>query len=70
MKILSKDDLQKRIPPRLDAFHTVAADSSTGVTHWSKSYYFRELCEAMNGYVCQRSAAAGPASDANGNNPE
>ena len=66
MKMLSKDDLQKRIPPRLDSYQSVAADRSSGIGYWSKSHYYRELCEAKNGYVCQRSAAAGAASDASG----
>ena len=67
MKYIGKDDLQKRIAPRLDGYQSVGKEIPyTGVTFWRKTYLYREYCETKNGYVCQRPAAAGAASDYNG----
>ncbi len=67
MQLLGEDDLQKRLPPRLEKFHT--NDPNTGATSvlfWKKGYLNEDYCEAKYGYVCQRPAAAGAASDAKG----
>ena len=67
MKIMGVNDLRRRIAPRLDKFHT--SDSTlvySGVTYWSKTSLFQDYCEARNGYICQRPAAAGAASEAKG----
>ena len=67
MQLLGEDDLQKRLPPRLEKFHT--NDPNTGATSvlfWKKGYLNEDYCEAKYGYVCQRPAVAGAASDANG----
>jgi len=45
--------------PRLDAFHSSDGAGKTGVTYWKKTYLDMDYCEAQNGYVCQRPAAAG-----------
>ena len=67
MRLVGIDDLRKRLPPRLDKFHTNDTTTGyTGVTYWKKTYLYQDYCEARNGYVCQRPAAAGAASDANG----
>ena len=69
MKYFGKNDLGRRIGPRLDAFQSIGSDAvTTGVMYWIKTYLFRDYCEAKNGYVCQRPAAAGAASEANGKN--
>ncbi len=68
MKALGLDDLRKRLSPRLDKFHTNDTTMSySGVTFWRKTTLYQDYCEASNGYVCQRPAAAGASSDANCN---
>ncbi len=67
MQVVAVGDLRKRITPRLDKFHTY--DNSTafaGVTFWSKTRLYQDYCEARNGFICQRPAAAGSASEATG----
>jgi hypothetical protein len=67
MRLVGIDDLRKRLSPRLDKFHTNDTSTwNTGVTYWKKTYLYQDYCEARNGYVCQRPAAAGAASDGNG----
>ncbi len=59
MLISAISDLNQRIAPRLDAFHSSDGVGNTGVTYWKKTYLDMDYCEAQNGYVCQRPAAAG-----------
>ena len=59
MLISAISDLNKRTVPRLDAFHSSDGAGKTGVTYWKKTYMDMDYCEAQNGYVCQRPAAAG-----------
>ncbi len=59
MLISAISDLNKRIAPRLDAFHSSDGAGKTGVTYWKKTYLDMDYCEAQNGFVCQRPAAAG-----------
>lgn len=66
MRITGAGDLRKRIPPRLDKFHVQHSSGAIGVTYWSKTKLYQDYCEARNGYICQRPAAAGAASEAKG----
>ena len=68
MKVLAKDDLVSRTAPRLEKFHSLenGGSSQRGITHWRKGYFEADYCQAKNAYVCQRSAVAGSASEANG----
>ena len=68
MKVLAKNDLVRRTPPRLEKFHTVKVNDNNvrGITYWKKGYFDASYCESKNAYVCQRSAAAGAGSEANG----
>ena len=73
MRLAALDDLRQRIPPRLSKYHSLEQNPTdkyhprTGVTYWRKANFTYSYCEARNGYVCQRPAAAGSASEANGN---
>ncbi len=52
----------------LDVFHSIDLTSKyTGITYWPKPYISMTYCETQNGFICQRPAAAGSASDLNGN---
>ena len=68
MQLSALDDLRKRISPRLNQFHSVdkSNEDLTGVNYWKSGYLYQDYCEAQNGYVCQRSAAAGSATERNG----
>ena len=69
MKVLARNDLVRRSPPRLEKFHSLenkASNPQRGITHWKKGHFDGDYCEAKNGYVCQRSAAAGGGSEGNG----
>ena len=72
MQLSALDDLSKRISPRLSKFHSVdqSNEAVTGVNYWKSGYLYQDYCEAQNGYVCQRSAAAGSAPDRNGKKME
>lgn len=61
-------DLRNRTTPRLDAFASTDAAtlSKSGVTYWRKPFLYMDYCESRNGYVCQRPAAAGLATEYNG----
>ena len=59
MLISAISDLNNGIAPRLTAFHSSDGAGNTGVTYWKKTYLDMDYCEAQNGYVCQRPAAAG-----------
>jgi len=59
MLVSAISDLNNRIVPRLEAFHSSNGAGKTGVTYWKKTYLDMDYCEAQNGYVCQRPAAAG-----------
>ena len=61
-------DLRNRTTPRLDAFASTDAAtlSKSGVTYWRKPFLYMDYCEARNGYVCQRPAAAGLGTQYNG----
>ena len=58
MLISAISDLNNGIAPRLTAFHSSDGAGNTGVTYWKKTYLDMDYCEAHNGYVCQRPAAA------------
>ena len=69
MKVLAKEDLVRRQPPRLEKFHAIenkGYSQQRGITHWRKGFLDQDYCETPNAYVCQRSAAARSASEANG----
>jgi hypothetical protein len=72
MRVAALDDLRQRIPPRLTKYHSLEQNPVNknnprkGVTYWRKANFTYSYCEARNGYVCQRPAAAGSRSEANG----
>ena len=72
MRLAALDDLRQRLAPRLTNFHSIEQNPVTanyprdGVSYWRKANFTQSYCEARNGFVCQRSAVAGGASDANG----
>lgn len=72
MRVAALDDLRQRIPPRLTKYHSLEQNPTNkdyprkGVTYWRKANFTFSYCEARNGYVCQRAAAAGSGSETNG----
>jgi hypothetical protein len=68
MRMYAWIDLRNRTSPRLDAFASAdeATQLSSGVTYWQKPFLYMDYCESRNGYVCQRPAAAGLATQYNG----
>ena len=68
MRLYAWFDLRNRTSPQLDAFAStdVATQQNSGVTYWPKPFLSMDYCEARNGYVCQRPAAAGIATNFNG----
>jgi hypothetical protein len=67
MKVLGRNDLVRRTPPRIEKFHSYEnVTNQRGITYWRKAYFEPAYCESQNAYVCQRSAAAASASEGNG----
>ena len=74
MQLAALDNLRQRLPPSVDRFHSTEQNLTnpkyllSGVTYWKKANFTHDYCEARNGFVCQRSAAAGASAEANGKN--
>ena len=81
MEIVAKDDLRKRVPPRLYDFHAwyIEADrgpgdhnhpnkvhNRQGVISWHKFNYQKDYCQSQFGYTCQRPAASVYGADGTG----
>ena len=74
MEIVAKDDLRKRVPPRLYDFHAwyrkqdQSMHKREGVVSWHKFNYQKDYCQSQFGYTCQRPAASVYGSDGTGIN--
>ena len=79
MEIVAKDDLRKRVPPRLYDFHAwyriedrghVNADNplhnKQGVVSWHRFNYQKDYCQSQFGYTCQRPATSSNGADGTG----
>ena len=79
MEIVAKDDLRKRVPPRLYDFHVwhriedrgvVDANEPTknkqGVVSWHRFNYQKDYCQSQFGYTCQRPATSSNGADGTG----
>ena len=74
MEIVAKDDLLKRVPPRVYDFHAwyrkqdQSAHKREGVVSWHKLNYQKDYCQSQFGYTCQRPAASVYGADGTGTN--
>ena len=81
MEIVARDDLRKRVPPRLHDFHAwyrksdrpgqtdeMVTNRDEGVVSWHKFNYQKDYCQSQFGYTCQRPATSVYGSDGTGKN--
>ena len=78
MEIVARDDLRKRVPPRLYDFHAWYRRSDRqvdefrngdeGVVSWHKFNYQKDYCQSLFGYTCQRPATSVYGFDGTGKN--
>ena len=79
MEIVAKDDLRKRVPPRLYDFHAWyrvedrgnvdpnnPLHNRQGVVSWHRFNYQKDYCQSQFGYTCQRPATSSNGADGTG----
>ncbi len=73
VKAVGRDDLRNRQAPKVTWFNTDLAEhgehkpGKAYLMSWPKTRMQGDYCESLNGYICQRSAAALEAPEGNGN---